>query len=305
MFGIGKNTLNIVTIPNTLIFGTTGFIGSHIYKTYTKLSNKTLGFARKEKGKFHFDLESGFYDLSFVKNKDYKYAIIAAGISKIAKCETDKQLTFKCNVENTLKLIEVLKNLKIIPIVFSSDYVFDGQNGNYTENSPLNPINEYGRQKALIEQELPKICKDDYLIIRPGKVLGIELKDNSLFDEILNNFKLKNQYRAAFDQIFCPVYILDLIKAIISLQNQNLKGIYNVCMDNTISRFELACKIKERFELKNCTLLKISLNELSDSFLRPKNTSLNNRKIKETIGITFLNVFQCLDSFYQNIGKDY
>ena len=75
-------------------------------------------------------------------------ALILVAVTKIDTCEEEKAMTRRVNVDGTLELIRQLVNEGIKPVFFSSDYVFDGDTGGYLDESPLNPINEYGHQKS-------------------------------------------------------------------------------------------------------------------------------------------------------------
>jgi len=273
-----KSCQNSLSKSKTIIFGTTGLIGSYLYNYYKKIDSKTYGFSRKNKD-LYFDLEKmDFPSSSFLQKTKASYGLIPAGISKINVCENFKEKTYKTNVTGTLALVELLIKNNITPIWFSSDYVFDGINGNYNENSPTNPTTEYGRQKATLEKEIPKITNGNHLIIRPGKVYSSNLEDNTIYSEIVNSLKQKKQYRAAVDQIFSSTYIDDLVIGISKLQDLRATGIFHICSSKNLSRYEVVSLIANECNLDQSLITPIHLDELTPTFIRPKNTSIKSDK---------------------------
>src|SRR3990167_3100968 len=143
----------------TLVIGAQGFLGRHFLQAYRATDPTIIGTSRKE-----LDLASP--NLDALDLTGYTHALIAAAVTSIARCEKEKEATYQCNVTGTLELIRQLHQKNIVPIAFSSDYVFDGIAGDYTEDSPIHPLNEYGRQKAQLEKGIREICGGNYLLIR-------------------------------------------------------------------------------------------------------------------------------------------
>jgi len=270
---MNKNALK--KSSNVIIFGITGFIGKYLYNFYKEVA---FGFSRTDED-FYFDLEKMVFPTSsFLKKTQARHAIIPSAVSKINICENFKEKTYRTNVTGTIALIELLAKNNITPIWFSSDYVFDGTSGNYVESSPASPTTEYGKQKAIVEKEIPKITKGNYLIIRPGKVYSLNLEDKTIFFEIVNSLKQQKQYRAAIDQVFSLTYIEDLIIGISKLKELNAKGLFHICSSKSLNRHQVACLIAKACNLNLGFISSIKLEELNETFIRPKNTSMKSDK---------------------------
>jgi dTDP-4-dehydrorhamnose reductase len=211
--------------------------------------------------------------------------MIAAAVCRMSLCEQDKESTFQCNVERALYLAQYFAQRGITPILFSTDYVYDGIAGDYTEASRPNPLNEYGRQKVVLEELLPSVCGDNYLLIRPGKVFGLEKGDKTLFDEMASHLTQHIPIRAAYDQIFSPIAIQDLIQAVFSLQRLRLKGVFNICGQEKWSRYDLGLKIAEKLLVPLHLVEPISLDDLKETFKRPKCTTMRLDKLLQNIEI--------------------
>ncbi|NGX28413.1 MAG: dTDP-4-dehydrorhamnose reductase [Candidatus Anoxychlamydiales bacterium] len=285
--------LDELKIPKTLIFGTTGFIGKYLFNFYKSFFPDIPSFSRKNS---NFDLENLIFPSNdFLKEIKPTYAIISAAISKINICEEDTKKAYKINVTGTLKLIEFLTKNDITPIWFSSDYVFDGNVGSYSEESLTNPITEYGKQKEILEKEIPKITKGNHLIIRPGRVYSLNLDDKTIFSEIFSHLIEEKAYRAAKDQFFSLTYIEDLIRGIVKLQTMNARGIFHICAKEKINRYQLALIIADKLSLSMKNLFSIKLDDLEETFKRPKNTSMQNAKFYKSTNLEIRDINTILD----------
>lgn len=275
--------------PKTIVLGSSGFIGSSFSKRYKREYPENLCLDHRSDPKIDLLNPS----ISHLNLEGYQYVMIASAIPNIAFCEKNPELSYKCNVLGTLELGKLFVERGLIPIFFSSDYVFDGKEGNYTETSKLKPLNEYGRQKAILEEKIPKICKGQYLIIRLSKVFGHQKGDKTLLNEIA--FSLINQkpVKVAFDQCFCPIFIDDVVEAVISLQKKGATGLFNLGGEK-ITRYDLATNLCVSMNQDLSLVKKISLEDLCENFLRPKNTSLLSNKLVQKTGLVLTPIFESI-----------
>jgi len=283
--------------PKTLVIGCRGFLGSAFLDAYRKIYNDSIGQDIDPphlNDCYFIDLASPSIRPLKLKEKGYEDALILAGITKVALCEKEKERTRQINVYGTTRLIEELIEEGIKPIFFSSDYVFDGEKGGYRDYDPVSPINEYGRQKAEIERTMGEIGTGNYLIIRLSKVFSLQKGDNSLFDEMARVIYNGGKIKAATDQIFSPVLINDVIKAVLELQSKRATGIFNVCSKKAYSRYELALMLTRKMKKKEKQIEPIYINDLDPEIKRPKNTSMVPKRLFEETGLEFDNVPECI-----------
>jgi dTDP-4-dehydrorhamnose reductase len=76
----------------------------------------------------------------------------AATLTDVDKCETDKELAWKVNVEGTKNIVEASESSGSFLIYISTDYVFNGESGRYKETDKPDPINYYGLTKLKAEE---------------------------------------------------------------------------------------------------------------------------------------------------------
>jgi len=279
-------------LPKTAIFGSNGYIGEYLLKRYKQVDSSNLGFSRYSLPSF--DLVDA---TSWESDLNVRYAIISAGITQISKCESEPVITEFINVQQTYKLVEHLIKLEVIPIVFSSDYVFDGKEGCYTELSNTKAVNEYGKQKKLLEEKILKDFSDKCIILRLSKVYGNEVK-GSFLSEIIDLFKQNKTIKVAEDQIFCPIHLEDIFNAIAYIQKEKITGLFNLCGPEAIARNVVAEIIADKFKFNKSLIHKISLKDLGENFQRPFNTSMESIRLD-------LKKFSPLEDNIEKLLEDY
>lgn len=272
-------------MKRVLIIGASGFIGKAFWEYYHKKSANPLGTSHRPLPPFlHLDLlQPNLESLSW-NPSEFSHGIIAAGTPKLSECEKNFDATYSCNVTGIVTIAKQLLKMGIQPIILSSDYVFDGHIGGYKETDPLNPLNHYGRQKQMVERLIQEAC-DRFLIVRLGKVFACEGKSGkTLVDELIGQLKRKEVIFAAKDQILTPIHIDDLLFSVDCLLQKNAQGIFHVCSTQKISRYDLACEIASAFKTNLNLIRPVSLDDLQESFLRPKKTDMSCEKLIKYIG---------------------
>jgi dTDP-4-dehydrorhamnose reductase len=285
----------------TFIIGANSFIGSYFLAAYRLFYPDCMGSSiRDDSQLLRIDLLNPDIRPLKLKSKGYNNALICAGITGVNKCEIDSKLSWKINVEGTLKIIEQLCDENIRPIYLSSDYVFDGHTGNYSEDSPVNPINLYGTYKATVEKAIPQICGSNYIILRLSKIFSTDINTKSFLSEMIADIITGKTINAAFDQIFCPTLISDLQRTIFEIQNKNLSGLFNVCSTQSISRYTLAKRIAQILNVNSDNINRISIDDLSEKFNRPHNTSMICNRLNGLNNSRFTPIDDCISVFSQN-----
>lgn len=263
------------TAPQCLVVGANGFLGKALVRSW----KPSLATTKKD-----LDLLSPTLDSFLIQNETH--LIIAGGITKPKACEENPLTSRKINVDGTLKLAALAAERGITPVLFSTDYVFDGKNGPYFESSPHSPLSEYGKQKALLEMTIAEVTKGNYLLLRLSKIYTTTPHDQTLLDEIFFHLQRKERYLAATDQIFCPMHLDDLLVVLERLLQTHKTGIYNVAGKEAVSRYDLAKTICHTLELPDSLISPVSIDSFGKN-LRPKSTILETRKLYREIEIDF------------------
>lgn len=262
-------------LNKTAIIGASGYIGSHILRKYRETYSDCVGtsFSNNTAGLINFDLCADDINKLNLIETGHRSVIIASAMSNVGWCESNPKESYHLNVISTLRIIEQIQDMGMKVYFLSSDYVFDGKEGGYTDKSKTNPCTEYGKQKAEVERELPNIT-NNYCVFRLSKIYGTTLKDKTLIDDLLTSFINSQKVNVAYDQIFSPTHIEDLVSMIAYCQNNNVTGIVNLCNPKKFSRYAIAAALLHEYAREKDLLNKISLHAIPVMKNRPLDTSL-------------------------------
>jgi dTDP-4-dehydrorhamnose reductase len=266
--------------PKTAIIGAGGFLGRELLMAYRARHPDALGTWREPTvGEPRLDLAAADVAPLRLAETGHQAAIIAAGMTNVAACQRDAQFAFSRNVTGTLRLASQLAALGLQTIFLSSDYVFDGARGGYDDDATQRPLNVYGACKAQVERKLPEVCGGNFLVVRLSKVFGLAPGDGTLLDEMAARLSQDRPVRAATDQVFCPTYVGDVVRAVLSLQAAGARGIVNVCAAEVWRRSDLAIALAGALGAAPALVEEITLRDLGEGFVRPRRTDMQCTKL--------------------------
>ena len=234
-----------------LIIGASGLIGNNLLKFFKKKKLKVFGTYYKNKIKEKNSLKFNILKDNFSSLKNLEtfshVIIVSGGKKKLDEIEDNYNLEKKIGYEKLKNIIKVCKKIGIKVIFFSSDAVFDGKKGNYTELSKRNPLNKYGQIKCLTENFIKKNLTN-YLIIRISKVLSSNKRDNNILNDIKKSLKSKNSFFAN-DEFFSPIFVNDICIHLQKLLNNDSRGIFHLKSLKKISRYQLAKALSKKLKM--------------------------------------------------------
>ena len=247
-----------------LIIGTNGLLGNFLYKNLSK-NFDVLGTSYKDYSVdlLNYNLLDPISSIDVIW-ENISYVIVTAACSKVGFCEDNPIYSKEVNLYSNIKLLKFLRKKNIPIILFSSEYVFDGEEGHYKENSLKNPLTEYGRQKSSLENDAFDIY-EKCTIFRISKIASLNEKGSFLF-KMIEDMSSKKEYYALKNQFFTPILIEDCLEIIKITIEKKIYGLFNLCGFEHYSRYSLALELKENFQLKT----KIKSCILSDLDLKYK-----------------------------------
>lgn len=269
-------------MKKVLIVGSGGILGSELSIRLNELFDVLA--LPKSSSKNFLDITDFNMMYSIFKNFDPDFVINCAAFTNVDSCESNKQIARNVNVKGLMNLLKCMsKNSKMIHI--SSDYVFDGKDGNYKENDMKKPINYYGKTK-LEADNLLMGSNSNYLIIRPNVLYSSNIsKNNHFLSWVINSLKEKTEISVVNDQISNPVYVSDLVEVIASCLLVDYNGVYHFGSEDVISRYDFALLISKIFKLDENLINPIKTSDLKQIAKRPKKSFLNCNKIISDLNI--------------------
>jgi dTDP-4-dehydrorhamnose reductase len=169
-------------------------------------------------------------------------------------------------------------------IFYSSDYVYDGVKGVYTEEDAPNPINEYGRQKA--EAEAGVLAADPRnLVLRTSGAYGWQWEPKNFVLQIRARLAKGESMRVADDIRYNPTYVENLAEITAALISAGAFGIFHVVGAEEIVRHQFAVRVAKAFGLDAGLLLPVPAAQLGSPTPRPKESSLRTDKVRAAIPV--------------------
>lgn len=288
-----------------LVLGATGYLGSYIYRRLQSDGRKVAGTARQrdtEGHLLHFDiLTDPIEDLIKSCDTEQKTAVFCIAQPNIDRCKKEFETARQINVVMTKKVIQSLLRQNYYVIFFSTDNVFDGSKGAYTETDQQNAINQYGKMKQEMEQYLvnryPQVC-----IFRLPRVIGTEAERQNLLTDY-DCKKPDEKIRCIKDTRISIVAKEDVYQACRIATEKRLHGIYNLSSGEEFSRKELA----ERFFCaKNVKreIVELELDEFGFQDVRPLHMSLNNEKFIRDTAYHFTAYDSVIEQYLKNLRDE-
>lgn len=224
--------------------------------------------------------------------------IHCAAQANVEQCETDPQLTQDVNVNATRNLAEILKGTKAKLIYISSDLIYDGIKGNYSEKDDTHPLNIYAQSKLDGEEEALKI--DRALTLRTNFFGWSVYERESLGEWVINGLKANRQIRSFTDTQVSSIYTFDLARIIDKIIQKDLSGIYNLGSKGSLSKNNFALAIANKLGLNTNLIIPISVDEFNFKAKRSKNLSLDISKLEHDIDAVIPSIEESIDHFVQD-----
>jgi dTDP-4-dehydrorhamnose reductase len=217
-----------------------------------------------------------------------------AAETDVDRCETERDLARRINVEGTANIADACSKVGAKLVLVSTDYVFDGNKGNYSETDEPNPISFYGVTKLEAER-ITSSTSSNSLIIRTSVLYGWHPTKLNFVTWILKGLRERQILKVVKDHINSPTLADNLADAIRKAIELDSHGILHIAGNERISRFDFARKIAKRFDLDESLLLPVQMRDLNWVARRPRDSSLNVGKAEKDLSIELFGVDRGLE----------
>ncbi len=219
-----------------------------------------------------------------VENLNPSVIINCVAFNNVDSAEEKQELAFLLNEKVAKDLSEICNELNIPLVHISTNYVFDGEKGEYKEDDEPNPLSVYAKSKRAGELAVIETAKKYYLI-RTSVLFGQKGESSASkksFVELMLGLSEKSEIiKAVNDEVNSLTYVADLAHAIRALVSQNFPhGIYHFVNSGEASWYDYA---KEVFSAtkKSVNLLPVPRSEFPRKAKTPKKAVLLNTKFIE------------------------
>ena len=294
-----------------LITGVNGLLGQKVLEQALKLKYNVFGI--------------DVHDHAFVKAKGFQYQplditdrravrktvltiyphyiINTAAMTNVDGCEKQKELCWRINVEGVENLIYAARKIGSRIVHLSTDYVFDGDHGPYSEEDTCAPLGYYGKSKLASENAL--LASDlEFAIVRTMVLYGVGINVRPNFVTwLISALREKKPVTIVTDQLGSPTLADDLAGAILKIIELEKWDIFHVAGSEVIDRYNFALKIAEIFNLDKELITPITTAELKQDAPRPLNSGLIVDKAIRGLGVKLSDVEEGLKKFKKQYKK--
>jgi dTDP-4-dehydrorhamnose reductase len=268
--------------PRLLITGASGFLGTHLCRTaadrYTVLgvSNKNKISVNNVKV-LSVDLcdRKALKELFIQVKPDT--VIHAAAMSEPNLCQQDPSESNKINVSASLHIAELCCN-QAIPMAFvSTDLVFDGCKGNYSECDPVSSVSLYGEQKVNAEAGISDLLPNAVICRMPLMFGDVTGSSQSFIQPMIYSFSHAVKQNLFTDEFRSPVSAMSASHGIL-LALEKTTGIIHLGGKERISRYDFGLMLAEIGNFDKRLIVPKLQKEIKFTAPRPPDVSLNSSK---------------------------
>ncbi len=266
-----------------LLIGSTGYLG----RTLTKRLQQRNQVVPTHRTEARFD-SSQLYDFwtddayALIQHYQIDTVVIAANMAYNLVGD------FALFQQRVKQLIQGCQQCRIIYI--SSDGIFGGEKGDYTESDIPTPITPYGRNLRYFEETVQSLCSN-YCIIRPSYLYGYSLSQLDPRLTAAQTQLLAGERLTYFtDMLKSPMEVNQVAEVITLLTCSQYVGIVHVAGE-AMSIYDF---YREAMNSLNIPTTHLYPAQMPVNFLHPRNTSLDISLMKRLTKIEPLPVYVAL-----------
>lgn len=272
-------------MKKVLITGAGGQLGSSMeLEDFIMITTSRFHTEAVESPTFDADLDITNEDQvkTVVAENDPDIIVHLAAMTNVEGCELNQDQAYEVNVRGTLNLLNHFNGKFVL---LSTDYVFDGNEGPYSENDTVNPKNVYGKTKLEAERKVKEFSAD-WLILRTNVVWNIGGNYKASFaDWVLEELQNNRNIRIVDDQWNNPTHTEDLASVINELLKHDASGLYHYGSVGVLNRYDFARLIANIYNLDENLVEPITTQELNQLAKRPLKSGLKTNKIERDFAI--------------------
>lgn len=266
-----------------LVIGAGGLVGSHIQSQLGPERGVATYRQAAAPGGLLLDITDHVATRQTVLEVQPDVVVLAAADAYVERCEREPAATRLVNVDAARVIAAAAKDVGALFVALSSEYVFDGTAGRYTEADDRRPINEYGRQKVQLEDIT--LATGRGLVCRTSGVFGSDPRGKNFVVQLRDALRSGRSFDVPSDQVITPTYAPWLATALIALADSGYVGTFHVAGPRIMSRTSFAMLISETYGLPKSLVIARPSRELGLMAARPERAGLVVDKLRTSLGL--------------------
>ncbi len=280
-----------------LITGGSGFLGGNLaslatccWETYTTYHSSPIperGFGTA----YYVDIGKEDEVRRLIDKLSPKVVIHAAAITHLDFCAQHQRVAREVNVRGTENVALAAEQVKARLIYVSTDSVFKGDEGLYSEDDLPEPLGYYGQTK-LEGERIVSSLSSNYCIARASLLYGWSLNSSRCFTEtMIDDLRNKREVKLFVDEYRTPMYVKNLCEMFLELAARDeLQGIFHIGGSQRLSRFEFGLRIAQEFGFNEKYINPVSVKTFPFVDKRPRDCSMRNEKAASILKAKFWSI---------------
>lgn len=225
------------------------------------------------------------------------HVIHTAAITNVDYCEDHQEECEDVNVNAVKYLFAASKQYEAHFQLLSTDFVFDGTKGYYSETDEVNPLSVYSRSKADAEKVLLSDAYENWSVVRTIIVYGEgnNLSRSNIVLWAIDSLKKGNEMTIVDDQFRMPTWADDLAWGCVEIIQRGKTGIFHISGPVLFSIYELVLAIGKHYNLPTDFIKPIKSDTLNQAAQRPPKTGFDLSKARRELDYNPLTLEQTLD----------
>lgn len=282
------------TKPTLLITGANGLLGQKLVKRLLEKNNFHIIATGRGACRLPTEWEGFTYAPMDITDKGNVLEVMSrfhpqviihgAAMTNVDQCETEKEACKLQNVTAVAHIIDGAKQEGAYLVHVSTDFIFDGNDGPYTEEAIPSPVNYYGETK-LEAEELVKASGLDWGIARTVLVYGIshDMSRSNIVLWVKNSLEQGKELQLVDDQLRTPTLAEDLAEGCILMAEQKAKGVFNISGEDLLTPYDMAIQTAEYFKLDKTKINRTDSSTFKQTAKRPMKTGFIIQKAKDQL----------------------
>jgi dTDP-4-dehydrorhamnose reductase len=279
-----------------LITGANGLLGQHLVALVLQATDWQVIAVGKgpcrlsvqPSNRFRYqelDMTDGIAAFPFYLAERPDIIIHAAAHTQVDFCEQNPVACWDANVTATRFFVEAARKFSPHFVFVSTDFVFDGTAGPYSEADSPNPVNYYGSSKWAGEKEIERSGLPA-AIVRTCLVYGTthDGSRSNIVSWVKNSLTAGKPISVVKDQWRTPTLVNDLAMGILLIAQQKAEGIFHISGNEMMTPYDMAMATADYYGLDKTLITAVDANSFIQPAQRPPKTGFVITKAQTQLG---------------------
>ncbi|MDF7817217.1 NAD(P)-dependent oxidoreductase [Runella sp. MFBS21] len=277
-----------------LITGSNGLLGQKLVELLLKQPHVQCIATARGANRLPFTEGYAYYSMDITDREQVNdvmaqvkpdVVVHGAAMTNVDQCEFEKENCWAQNVKAVEYIVEACQQHNIFLCHVSTDFIFDGTSGPYTEEGEANPLSFYGWSKYAAEKVVEH-SKLRWAIARTVLVYGIayDMSRSNIILWVKKSLEEKKNIKVVTDQWRTPTLAEDLAMGCFLIADQEAEGVFNISGKDLLTPYEMAIMTAEYFGLDKSLIAQADSTTFTQPAKRPARTGFVLDKSQTILG---------------------